>query len=71
LEVVGGPDPRAGVAKLVIPAVFNSEAGKAGIQCFLLLVIPAQAGIQLLALYSFLKCKAFVSPCGRAGYFLA
>jgi hypothetical protein len=71
LEVVGGPDPRAGVAKLVIPAVFNSEAGKAGIQCFLLLVIPAKAGIQLLALYPFLKCKAFVSPCGRAGYFLA
>jgi len=38
---------------------------------FLWLVIPAKAGIQLLALYSFLKCKAFVSPCGRAGYFLA
>ncbi|HZX89802.1 MAG TPA: hypothetical protein VFE67_04095, partial [Rudaea sp.] len=34
-------------------------------------VIPAEAGIQLLALDSLLKCKAFVSPCGRAGYFLA
>jgi len=67
---------------LAIPAAFNSGAGKAGIQCFLLLVIPAQAGIQLFSFavipaqagihFDFaLKCKAFVSPCGRAGYFLA
>jgi hypothetical protein len=62
---------------LVIPA-------KAGIQrlapCSSLslvfdleLVIPAKAGIQFLALLFFLslQVKSYVSPCGRAGYFLS
>jgi hypothetical protein len=45
-------------------------SAQAAIQLLLsLLVIPAEAGIQLLALI--LEVQSFVSPRGRAGYFLA
>ena len=55
---------------LVIPAAFNSEAGQAGIQLLSLwldslLVIPAKAGIQLLALSVLVRSAELRLACGE------